>query len=151
MITSMEWSNLTLLWAHLPVFLHMLTLAFDLRPWPLPLNTFWYMNYFLRLLVQSIWQTTDRRQTESDAYEPTVQIAQVGSKTWKIMFLTSWPWPLTYDLDHQTWPRFHQDQFCVRVSNGMALRVLTNWQTDRKMGPILLPPPLRRKVMRIWK
>ncbi len=38
-------------------------------------NTFWGMNYFLRLLVQS------RRQTESDAYEPTVQIAQVGSKT----------------------------------------------------------------------
>ena len=35
------------------------------------------MNYLLRLLVQS------RRQTESDGYEPTVQIAQVGSITWK--------------------------------------------------------------------
>ncbi len=36
------------------------------------------MNYFLLLLVKSR-QTTDR-QTESDAYEPTVQFAQVGSK-----------------------------------------------------------------------
>ena len=42
-------------------------------------NTFWDMNYYLRLLVQSR-QTTDNRQTESDAYEPTVQVAQVGSK-----------------------------------------------------------------------
>ncbi len=36
------------------------------------------MNYFLHF-----WSSTDRqtdRQTESDAYEPTVQIAQVGSK-----------------------------------------------------------------------
>ncbi len=54
-------------------------------------NTFWDMNYYLRLLVQSgrqtdnRLQTTDNRQTESDTYEPTVQIAQVG---WKIQ--SSW-------------------------------------------------------------
>ncbi len=32
------------------------------------------MNYYLRIIFQS-------RQTESDAYETTVQVAQVGSKT----------------------------------------------------------------------
>ncbi len=36
--------------------------------------TFRDMNYFLRFFVKS------GRQTESDTYEPTVQIAQVGSK-----------------------------------------------------------------------
>ncbi len=47
--------------------------------------TFWNMNYFLWFLVQSIFgpvQTTDdRQQTQRDAYEPIVQIAQVGSKS----------------------------------------------------------------------
>ena len=37
------------------------------------------MNYFLRHLVQSRRQTTDRRQTENDTYEPIMQIGQVGS------------------------------------------------------------------------
>ena len=40
-------------------------------------NTFRDMNYFLVTFGQV--QTPDR-QTESDAYEPTVQDAQVGSK-----------------------------------------------------------------------
>ena len=47
-------------------------------------DTFWDMNYFLQFLVQSnfgpVQTTDDRQQTESDAYEPIVQIAQVGSK-----------------------------------------------------------------------
>ena len=25
---------------------------------------------------------------------------------WKSHFLTWWPWPLTYELDHRTWPRY---------------------------------------------
>ncbi len=25
----------------------------------------------------------------------------------KVTFLTLWPWPLTYDLDLHTWPRYH--------------------------------------------
>ena len=37
------------------------------------------MNYFLQLLVQSRRQTDNRLQTESDTYEPTMHIAQVGS------------------------------------------------------------------------
>ena len=46
--------------------------------------TFADMNYFLPFLVQyrqstEYRQSTDR-QTESNAYEPTVQVAQVGSK-----------------------------------------------------------------------
>ncbi len=47
-------------------------------------NTFRDMNYFL---LSDFWsspdyglQTTDYRQAENDAYEPTVQSAQVGSK-----------------------------------------------------------------------
>ena len=42
-------------------------------------NTFWDMNYFLRIIFSDFWSSPDR-QTESDAYEPTLQIAQVGSK-----------------------------------------------------------------------
>ncbi len=43
-------------------------------------NIFRDMNYFLVTFGQV--QTPDNRhQTESDAYEPTVQSAQVGSKT----------------------------------------------------------------------
>ncbi len=30
--------------------------------------------------------------------------------SWKSHFLASWPWPLTYDLDHRTWPRFYLGQ-----------------------------------------
>ena len=84
------------------------------------------------------------------------QVLQIR-KTWKITFLTKWPWPLTYDLDHRTRSRFHQGQSLYQVScphaNGLALRVLTNWQTDRhterygNMGPILLPRPLTREVI----
>ncbi len=52
-------------------------------------HTFGDMNYFLLFLVQyrqstEYRQSTDR-QTESDAYEPTVQFAQVGSKKWMLL------------------------------------------------------------------
>ncbi len=40
------------------------------------------MNYCLRLFDKTFGPVqTDRRQTESDVYEPTVQLAQMGSKT----------------------------------------------------------------------
>ncbi len=42
------------------------------------------MNYFPLLFSPEFWSSPDYRQTdrqtESDAYEPTVQLAQVGSK-----------------------------------------------------------------------
>ncbi len=41
--------------------------------------TFRDMNYFL-LFFGPVQSTEYRVQTESDAYEPTVQLAQVGSK-----------------------------------------------------------------------
>ncbi len=47
-------------------------------------NTFRDMNYFLLFLVQSGQMD---RQTESDAYEPTVQFAQVGSIIVKLLHL----------------------------------------------------------------
>ena len=56
-------------------------------------NTFWDMNFFpVWFLVQS--RQTDRqtdRQTESDAYEPTVQIAQVGSKMMEDLAMNPFP------------------------------------------------------------
>ncbi len=60
-----------------------------------PSNTGPTMNYFLLFSVKSRQtdrQTTDRqadRQTESDAYEPTAQGAQVGSKRIKFKHLSS--------------------------------------------------------------
>ena len=70
-------------------------------------------------------------------------------------FLTSWPWPLTYDLDLRlwTWPRYPstwptgQDS---SMSVPLAMRVVTDRQTDRqcqnyytagadKKGPIFGP------------
>ncbi len=57
--------------------------------------TFRDMNYFLPFLVQYGVQSTEYRvQTESDAYEPTVQVAQVGSKKGLAMCFT-WPFPVT--------------------------------------------------------
>ena len=42
-------------------------------------NTFGDTNFFL-VIFGPVQTTDDRQQTESDAYEPTVQSAQVGSK-----------------------------------------------------------------------
>ncbi len=46
-------------------------------------NTFWDMNYYPVWILVKSGQTDGRtdRRTESDAYEPTVQSAQVGSKS----------------------------------------------------------------------
>ncbi len=53
--------------------MHVIVLYIVVKFQPANSNTFRDMNYFLGFLVQS-------GQTESDAYEPTVQYAQVGSK-----------------------------------------------------------------------
>ncbi len=53
--------------------IHRIVLYIVVKFQPPNYNTFRNMNYFLGFLVQS-------GQTESDAYEPTVQNAQVGSK-----------------------------------------------------------------------
>ena len=37
-------------------------------------------------------------------------------------------------------------KFLVRMSNGSVVRVLTDRQTDRQTGPILLPRPLTQEV-----
>ncbi len=37
-------------------------------------------------------------------------------------------------------------KFLVRTSNGSVVRVLTDRQTDRQTGPILLPRPLTQEV-----
>ncbi len=66
------------------------------------------------------------------------QVNQIR-KTWKLRFLTLWPWPLTYDLDYQTWPRFHQGQpsyqflgrYAKRFSRESAHK-LTDGKTERQ-------------------
>ncbi len=39
-----------------------------------------------------------------------------NKKTLKKTFLTWWPWPLTYDLEHQNCPRCHQGQSLYQIS-----------------------------------
>ncbi len=51
------------------IHMHVLTKFYDHR-----CNTFWDMNYCPVVFVYSHGQTD--RETESDAYEPTVQLAQ---------------------------------------------------------------------------
>ena len=60
-------------------------------------------------------------------------------KTWKITFLTEWPWSLTYDPDHQTWSRFHQGQSLYQVScpyikwfGSESADELTDGRTERR-------------------
>ncbi len=54
-----------------------------------------------------------------------------------------WPWPLTYDLDLQTHPRYYQGQSLYQISwstsNSSALRALTDRHTDThtEMAPFL--------------
>ncbi len=81
----------------------------------------------------------------------------------KSRFLFLWPWPLTYDLDHQTRLRLYQGQSLYQLYCQYIKRFgcdSANEQTDRKMerqkdtqkhgntGPILLPRPLTREVIR---
>ncbi len=77
----------------------------------------WLWNRGIWIIIKSEFWSSDDRRTESDAYGPTMQYAQVGSntcdprpqtlpgrlwqETWIHVTLTSWPWPLTYDLDLQ--------------------------------------------------
>ncbi len=54
----------------------LINVTFDPDPW---CNAFGDMNYCPVLFVHSQTDGRTNRQTESDAYEPTMQVAQVGS------------------------------------------------------------------------
>ncbi len=63
------------------------------------------------------------------------------AKTRKLHFSTKWPWPLTYDRDHQTCPRGHQGQSLYQILwpyvNWFSLESVhklthTHTQTDRQ-------------------
>ena len=52
-----------------------------------------------------------------------LQLDQTGVHTWHgemwhvcINVFTGWPWPLTYDLEHQTCPRYYQGQPLYQIS-----------------------------------
>ncbi len=86
--------------------------------------SFFYVQYFLRyelfspILVKYFGQvqTDYRRQTESDAYEPTVQLAQVGLKN--CVRERSWN-----ALNFRPNARFNINNKC-HVSNSETLKVL---------------------------
>ncbi len=76
-------------------------------------------------------------------------------KPWKSHFLTSWPWPSTYDLDHHTWPRFYLGKCVYQFSSPYLKRfscecaeLYTHTHTHTQTWPILLPRPLMREVKR---
>ncbi len=70
----------------------------------------------------------------------------------KSHFLTWWPWPLTYDLDHRTHVRYRQGQSLHQILGPYIKRFRreraewqTHTQTDGQTGPILYPRPLTRE------
>ena len=73
----------------------------------------------------------------------------------KSRYLTWWPWPLTYHLDHKTWLRYykgaspHQNS-CPYVErfSGESAELQTDTDTPTHTGRILLPRPLTREVMK---
>ncbi len=67
----------------------------------------------------------------------------------KSRFFTWWPWPLTYDLEYRTRPRYCPDtslhQFSCLYVKPFG-RESVHRQTDRRTGPKTLPRPLTREV-----
>ncbi len=58
----------------------------------------------------------------SSLCSPIYLSSSIRPKTPLKHFLTSWPWPLTYDLDLWTWPRYP-----------------STWPTHKKSGPYVCP------------
>ncbi len=61
-------------------------------------------------------------------------------------FLTWWPWPLTYDLDLQTWPRYHSTWPTYQNSrlHVCPFTAESETHTDTQTMPKLLHPSLMR-------
>ncbi len=81
---------------------------------------------------------------------------QSHPKLKKSRFSTWWPWPLTYDLGHRTWPRYYPDTplcqiWCLYVKRFSCERAewRTHGHTHTQTGPILYPRPLTREGMKI--
>ncbi len=62
--------------------------------------------------------------------------ARISWNSKNCIFVTGWPWHLTYDLDLQTWPRYYQGQSLYRILWPYAKRFscesatwLTHWHT----------------------
>ncbi len=76
-------------------------------------------------------------------------------KTPKLHFSTWWPWPLSYDLDHQTRPRCHQGQSLCQILwlyinqfYRESAHTLTHRHTHTQTPPFLWPQLLMREVNR---
>ncbi len=70
----------------------------------------------------------------------------------KKTFLTWWPWPLTYDPDLQTWPRYFSTRPACQNSGPYVCpfgRERGNTHTDRHTMSKLLHPSLTRGVKSI--
>ncbi len=125
-----------------------------------PLASVWISTLFtvLALILSAIWiiirsdfwSSPDGQtdgQTENDPYESSMQRAQLGTKTLKSHILTSWSWPLTYDLDMWIWLRFYQCAWkhsCLYVKHFGCESA--DWQTHGNTWLILLTPPLMLEV-----
>ncbi len=74
----------------------------------------------------------------------------IRQKTSVKHFLTCWPWPLTYDLDLRTWPRYSSN-WPTHQRSGLYVcpfgRESVHRQTDRQTMSKLLHPSLTRGVM----
>ncbi len=72
---------------------------------------------------------------------------------WKNVFLTWWPWPLTYDLDLRTWPRYPSTWPSCKNSGPYVCPFTceseTHRPTDGQIVSKLLHPLLTRGVI-MW-
>ena len=113
------------MWAHLPLFGPLIwpSLMFDLdrcdlwpwtvRPWPRGHMT----STLIKALENNVWHLTltyvtfDLDLRDLWPWRPLIFRSHVKynmQNPRKSRFLTWWPWPLSYDLDLLTWPRYHQ-------------------------------------------
>ncbi len=65
--------------------------------------------------------------------------SKLAQNAWKKRFLTSWPWPLTYDLDFlghpeiiqvDPWPKFGDPRSSISVLNSCKQYVLGYWNKE---------------------
>ena len=72
----------------------------------------------------------------------------------KSQFLTLWPWPLTYDLAHRTWPRYGPGRPLCKISYPYVTRFnceSAHRRTDTHTAPILVIIPIFSKQKTVLK
>ncbi len=128
-----KWSNLTLKWAHLPMThrhatsglatcngwladLHLANSQLTGRlqtciqvsyfPFWCDISIYWYIKSKADAIC---WKRT--MSFRQHTITKNMQCKVLENK----VFLTLWPWPLTYDLDIHTWPWYENLVYCCKV------------------------------------